>query len=163
MKGLMPRVGGRRWRPHVNHSPECRTILISKKNKKCVTLLFFVSVGSSLRGLCARGTMFKIALVVTSVLYNRRLRRLLFGDSMRARWDCFNMIDLFILYFKGAFLRLLVNLITKCFISGHVKFSFIDKFLLTLFIPCVGSKCFEFLQSDLVVYYYDRYIHLFFI
>lgn len=44
------------------------------------------------------------------------------------------MIDLFILHFKGAFLRLLVNLITKCFISGHVKFSFIDRFLLALFI-----------------------------
>ena len=44
------------------------------------------------------------------------------------------MIDLFILHFKGAFLRLLVNLITKCFISGYVKFSFIDRFLLTLFI-----------------------------
>lgn len=102
--------------------------------------------------------MFKIALVVTSVLYNRRLRRLLFGDSMRARWDCFNMIDLFILYFKGAFLRLLVNLITKCFISGHVKFSFIDKFLLTLFIRCVGSRCFECLQNELAVCYYDWYI-----
>lgn len=43
------------------------------------------------------------------------------------------MIDLFILHFKGAFLRLLVNLITKCFISGHVKFGFIDRFLLALF------------------------------
>lgn len=43
------------------------------------------------------------------------------------------MIDLFILHFKGAFLRLLVNLITKCFISGHVKLNFIDRFLLTLF------------------------------
>lgn len=44
------------------------------------------------------------------------------------------MIDLFILHFKGAFLRLLVNLITKCFISRYVKFSFIDRFLLTFFI-----------------------------
>lgn len=44
------------------------------------------------------------------------------------------MIDLFILHFKGAFLRFLVNLITKCFISRYVKFSFIDRFLLTFFI-----------------------------
>lgn len=51
---------------------------------------------------------------------------------MRARWDRFNMIDLFILHFKRTFLRLLVNLITKCFISGHVKLIFIDRFLLTL-------------------------------
>lgn len=58
-----------------------------------------------------------IGLMATSVLNNRRLRRFLFGDSVRARWDRFNMIDLFILHFKGAFLRLLVNLITKCFIS----------------------------------------------
>lgn len=50
------------------------------------------------------------------------------------------MIDLFILHFKGAFLRLLVNLITKCFISGYVKFSFIDRFLLTLFIIIYSSR-----------------------
>lgn len=40
------------------------------------------------------------------------------------------MIDLFILHFKDTFLRLVVNLITKCFISGHVKFGFIDRHLL---------------------------------
>lgn len=74
----------------------------------------------------AKGTQHKIGLVVTSVPYNRRLRRLLFVD--RPRWDRFNMIDLFILHFKGTFLRLLVNLITKCFIWEHVKFGFIDRF-----------------------------------
>lgn len=126
MKRLIPRVGGRRWRPHVNHSPKCRTILISKKNKKIRITFICHPTLSSTCSICAKVIEYKIGVAVTSVAYNRRLRRLLFGD--RARWDRFNMIDLFILHFKRTFLRLLVNLITKCFISGHVKFGFIDRF-----------------------------------
>lgn len=96
--------------------------LFQKTNKKFVSLSFSVLV-CRVRTRVERRERNQIGLMVTSVLYNRRLRTLLFGDSVRARWDRFNMIDLFILHFKGAFLRLLVNLITKYFISGHVKFS----------------------------------------
>lgn len=140
----MRHVGGRRrWRPHVNHSlPNVEQFLFRKTNKNAYHL--FSVLFSPVRITLVRGERgIKISLVATSVLYNRRLRRLLFGDSELARWDRFNMIDLFILHFRGAFLRLLVNLITKCFISGHVKFSFIDRFLFTLFIRSVETRSFQ--------------------
>lgn len=61
--------------------PKCRTILISKKRIKiCITYTFYPSLADE----CVTGVseMDAMELVATSVLYNRRLRRLLFGDSI---------------------------------------------------------------------------------
>lgn len=51
------RAGGRRRRPHVNHSPGCRTILIWKKQikKNRITVIFCPCRSSSREGR-AKGT-----------------------------------------------------------------------------------------------------------